>query len=50
MKHSSPFLPLCLFALALPLSGLAQTILPDPTAPPNPPVLPSQQTVSGPRA
>ncbi len=45
MKIRFPFLPLCLCALALPLSGLAQTIVPDPTAPPNPPVAPTEQAV-----
>ncbi len=40
-----PILPACLFALALPFSSLAQTVLPDPTAPPNPPVLPTEQAV-----
>ncbi len=45
MKKSSPLFSACLFALALPLSGLAQTILPDPTAPPNPPVQPTEQAV-----
>ncbi len=45
MKKTFPFLPACLFALALPWSGLAQTVLPDPTAPPNPPVQPTEQAV-----
>ena len=45
MKNTPPFLPFCLCALVLPLSGWAQTIVPDPTAPPNPPVLPTEQAV-----
>ena len=45
MKPSSPLLSACLFALVLPLSGLAQTILPDPTAPPAPPVPPTAEAV-----
>ncbi len=45
MKPSSLLLPACLFAMVLPLSALAQTILPEPTAPPAPPVPPTQDAV-----
>ena len=45
MKPSSTLLPACLFALVLPLSGLAQTVLSEPTAPPAPPVPPTAQAV-----
>ena len=45
MKTPFPFLPLCLTTLVLPLSGFAQTIVPDPTAPPSPPVPPTAQAV-----
>ena len=43
MKKTFPFLSACMFALVLPLSGVAQTVVPDPTAPPNPPVQPTEQ-------
>ena len=45
MKPASPLLPACLFAFVLPLSAFAQTILPDPTAPPTAPVPPTQEAV-----
>lgn len=45
MKPSVSLLPACLFALVLPLSALAQTVLPEPTAPPAPPVPPTQDAV-----
>lgn len=45
MKPTPPFLPACLFALVLPLAGFAQTIVPDATPPPAPPVQPTEQAV-----
>ena len=45
MKTPSLSIPVCLFALVLPLSGLAQSVVPDATAPPAPPVQPTEQAV-----
>ena len=45
MKKASPSLIAVLCALVLPLGGYAQTVLPDPTAPPNPPVPPTAEAV-----
>lgn len=42
---TSPFLPACLFAIALPLSGVAQSMVPPATPPPNLPVPPTAQAV-----
>ena len=45
MKKASPALIGFLCALVLPLGGSAQTVLPDPTAPPNPPVPPTAEAM-----
>ena len=45
MKNTLPPLSVCLCALALPLSGFAQSIVPDPTPPAQPPVPPTAEAV-----